>query len=250
MAGLQAHHADAPGPGARGARARRDLPPERSRRDAAQARRGGAEGAQGTARTARRRSTPPTTASTTATSRTSWCARVREQGGLFTVGGSRQLEGEDRGAGAHQLQGRRGLQARQLGAGTGDAAGAEHPRELRPQVDGLQQRPLHPHPLPGDEPRLRRPRLLLRRPGVPARDADQGAAVEGLRARARPAHQPRPQRPGRASGRPVPVPERHATRTPRSSRSGTRKAAAQTPHHHGRVRPHVPSGDHQRRGGR
>ena len=47
-------------------------------------------------------------------------------------------------------------------------AGAEHPRELRPQGDGLQQRALHPHAVSGDEPRLCRPRLLLRRSRLPA----------------------------------------------------------------------------------
>ena len=49
------------------------------------------------------------------------------------------------------------------------------------QGDGLQQRALHPRPLPGDEPGVRRPRLLLRRPGLPARRADARAAVEGVR---------------------------------------------------------------------
>ena len=36
---------------------------------------------------------------------------------------------------------------------------------------GYNSAALHPHPLPGDEPRLRRPRLLLRRPRLPARGA-------------------------------------------------------------------------------
>ena len=85
----------------------------------------------------------------------------------------------------HELSRHRRLQARPLDPGPGDAAGAQHPRELRPQGDGLQQRALHPHRVPGDEPRLRRSRLLLRRSVLPARGADPGPALEGLREGAR-----------------------------------------------------------------
>ena len=53
------------------------------------------------------------------------------------------------------------------------------------KAHGLQQRALHPHALPGDEPRLRRPRLLLRRSVLPAGRAAPRAAVEGLREAAR-----------------------------------------------------------------
>ena len=76
---------------------------------------------------------------------------------------SRNWKVQHRGAGQDELQGHRRLQAHRLDAGPGDAAGAEHPRERRPEGDGLQQRALHPHALPGDEPGVRRPRLLLRR---------------------------------------------------------------------------------------
>ena len=53
------------------------------------------------------------------------------------------------------------------------------------KAHGLQQRALHPHALPGHEPRVRRPRLLLRRPRLPAGRAGEGPAVEGVRAGAR-----------------------------------------------------------------
>ena len=49
------------------------------------------------------------------------------------------------------------------------------------QGDGLQQRALHPHALPGDEPRLRRSRLLLRRSRTSRRKSRSGPALEGLR---------------------------------------------------------------------
>ena len=105
--------------------------------------------------------------------------------------GSRELARLSRRAGEHQLQGHRGLQAHALGAGPGDAADPEHPRELRPEVDGLQQRALHPHAVPGDESRVRGSRLLLRRFALSAGRADPRPALEGLRARAREADQRR-----------------------------------------------------------
>ena len=40
---------------------------------------------------------------------------------------------------------------------------------------------LHPHALPGDEPGLRRPRLLLRRPGLPAGRAGARTPLQSLR---------------------------------------------------------------------
>ena len=53
-------------------------------------------------------------------------------------GGSGELAGEDRRAALDELQGHRGLQARAVAAGAGDAAGAQHPRERRREGDGLQ----------------------------------------------------------------------------------------------------------------
>src|SRR5207237_10815956 len=49
----------------------------------------------------------------------------------------------------------RRLQAATLVARSRDARGAEYPRDLRSQGDGLQQRALHPHGVQGDEPRVR-----------------------------------------------------------------------------------------------
>ncbi len=74
---------------------------------------------------------------------------------------------------------------------------------------GLQLRALHPHALPGDEPRLRRPRLLLRRPLLPARGAGEGAAVEGVREVPLRDHRLGSQRPEREARRPVCLPGRH-----------------------------------------
>ncbi len=45
---------------------------------------------------------------------------------------------------------------------------------------GYNSATLRPYALPGDEPRLRRSRLLLRRPVLPARGAHAGTAVEGI----------------------------------------------------------------------
>ena len=118
-------------------------------------------------------------------------------------------------------------------AGPGDAAGAQHPRELRPEGDGLQQHALHPHGVPGDEPRLRRPRLLLRRRLPAAGGAGPRAALEGLRARPREAHRSGAQRsrrprpairiPFQGAKQPVPRPARsagtsRATKGPRQRR--------------------------------
>ena len=116
---------------------------------------------------------------------------AREQGGLITKNDLDRLAREARRARAHELSRDRRLQARPLGAGTGDAPVAQHPRELRPEVDGIQQRQLHPYRLPGNEPRLRRSRFLLRRSLLPAGRADQGPAVEGLREVARCAREAR-----------------------------------------------------------
>src|SRR5947208_533974 len=135
-----------------------------------------------------------------------------------------------------------------LGAGHGDAAGAQHPRGLRSQVHGLRQRPLHPHPLPGDEPRLRRPRFLLRRPELLAGAADRGPAVEGLRARAREAHPPGPQRPGHPARGPLSVPGRKEP-VPQVSGSLALEDAGAASHRARRARSHVPSGHDQRGGG-
>ena len=81
---------------------------------------------------------------------------------------------------------------------------------------GYNSAALHPHRLPGDEPRVRRPRLLLRRPLLAARGAGRRPALEGLR---------------EASARDDPIAERNdptsapATRT-RSRAEATRSRPA------------------------
>ena len=87
-----------------------------------------------------------------------------------------------------------------LGSGAGDVAGAEHPREPRSAVDGLQLVALHARHLPGDEPGVCRSRLLLRRSVLPAGRAHRRAALEGLREAAHGAHWLGEQRRRRATG--------------------------------------------------
>ena len=131
---------------------------------------------------------------------------VQEEGGLITIGRSGALEGSDRGAREDGLQGHRGLQADLVGAGPRAAAGAEHPGDAGLEGHGLQQREVHPHALPGDEPGVRGPGLLLRRPVLPAGRAPQGPALQGVREVAREAHQLGEERPEREAGRSLPVP--------------------------------------------
>ena len=70
------------------------------------------------------------------------------------------------------------------------AADAQHPRGLRPEVDGLRQ-PRLPAPVRrGQEAGLRRPRALLRRPRVREAPARR-AALEGVRGQAPQADRPR-----------------------------------------------------------
>ncbi len=133
---------------------------------------------------------------------------VKEQGGLITLADLDRWRPLDRGAAHHELPRRGRVQARHLDAGPGAAAVAQPARELRPQVDGLQQRELRAHRVPGDEPRLRGPRLLLRRPVLPACRAARGPAVEGVRQGAR-RHDPHgSQRRRCGPGRPLPLPGR------------------------------------------
>ena len=166
VAGVAPH--PAPAPRRPAARRRRDLPPAGPRRDAAQARRGREAGARRRARTATTRSSRPTTASTRATSRRSSCAARRRSAASTRPRTSRSWKVQIEEPVKIDVQGHRRLQARLLDAGPRDAPGAEHPRGRGPEGDGLQQRALHPRDLPGDEPGVRRPRLLLRRPVLPA----------------------------------------------------------------------------------
>ena len=181
---------------------------------------------------------------------------TQEQGGLITLRGPGALEGRSIEEPVHdELQGHRRLQARPVDAGPGDAPGAEHPGERRPQGDGLQQRALHPHALPGDEPGLRRPRLLLRRPVLPARGAGAGAALEGVReAAARADRAGSGTIPTCGPGDPYPVPGRHATRSATLLEKWRTDRRAPKPQdaagRSGRTTRTVPRGHHVDRGGR
>src|SRR6185295_5922920 len=70
---------------------------------------------------------------------------------------------------------------------------------------GLQQLALHPHPLSDDEPRLCRPRLLLRRSRLPAGGAASRTAREGLCRGPPEADQLAAQRSGGETRRPLPL---------------------------------------------
>ncbi len=76
----------------------------------------------------------------------------------------------------------------------------------RSQRDGLQQRPIYPHRLPGDESCLRRPGLLLRRPVCAAKRTHCGSAFQGVRETAPGADEHRTKRPRCPSGRPLSLP--------------------------------------------
>src|SRR5205823_3189420 len=78
--------------------------------------------------------------------------------------------------------------------------------------------------------------------------ADRGPAVEGLRARAREAHPPGPQRPGHPARGSVSVPGRKEP-VPEVSGSLALEDAGAASHRARRIRSHVPLRDDQRRGG-
>ena len=161
------------------------------------------------ARTARKRSTPPTTASTAATSRRSSSAAHASSAGCTRSRTSTSWKVHVEEPVVTDYKGVAGLQAERLDPGPGAAADAEHPRERRRQVDGLQQREVHPRALPGDEPRVRRPRLLLRRHLRRAGGAREGPPLEGLRQGPREADRLGEERRQRQARRSLPVPGRH-----------------------------------------
>ena len=82
--------------------------------------------------------------------------------------------------------------------------------------------------VPGDEPGVRGPRLLLRRFALPAGGADPRPAVEGLCARAREAGSRRRQRSRRAAGRSVSVPGRQQSVQGVARHNGTRSNSGPT----------------------
>ena len=127
---------------------------------------------------------PPTTASTRATSREEFVRGSREQGGLHHPRGPGQL------AGARSRS--RSRPPTRGSTSTSSPSGRRGRRCSRRSTSwstwtckamGYNSAALHPHALPGDEPRLRRPRLLLRRSLLPARGADPRAALQGVRRR-------------------------------------------------------------------
>ena len=217
----------APGREARGAGGGRGLPPGRSCGHAAQARAGRAAGParqeepqgrdHGRLRPLLQRR-----------HRGRAGARHARAGRADHQGRPGELEGAPRGAGQHDIQGDRRLQAQRLDAGAGHAAGAQHPGERRSQGHGLQLRALRPHRLPGDEPGLRRPRLLLRRHLLSARGAGEGTAQQGVREAAAGPDERGGQRSGRAPGRSLSLPGRREPLPRRAGRlADDRRAQAQ-----------------------
>ena len=228
VAVLEAGHAAAPRRGARGAARGRDLPAAGPRRDAAQARRGRAAGAR-RRQVAQGRDPGRLRALLHGRHRAGIRARRAGAGRAHHARRPRELAAAARGAAAHELSRRRGLQARHLDPGPGAAADAQHPRELRPARAGLQQRELHPHAVPGDEPRVRRPRLLLRRPVLPAGRAAARPAVEGIREGAR-GDDPAATATTRTRAPAIRIRSRAArTRTPASSSRSARASAGAAP---------------------
>ena len=151
--------------------------------------------------------------------------RLEGAGRARDDGGPREVAAAVRGARHDDVQGHRRLQARRLDAGPRDARGAQPARADGPEGHGLQQRALHPRALPGHEPRVRRPRLLLRRSGPSAGRAAAGAPVQGLRGGAPQGDRLDEERREREAGRPVPVPEREES-VPRPARAVEERRAA------------------------
>ena len=95
--------------------------------------------------------------------------------------GSRRLRAVRGRAGSRQLPRHRGLRVPAELAGLRDARGAQHPRGLRPQGDGTQQRAVPARGHRSAEAVVRRPQRLRRRSEVRPEHPDGGAAVEGVR---------------------------------------------------------------------
>ena len=70
---------------------------------------------------------------------------LREKWRPLSLRGFRRLHGQGRDAGFDELSWLRGLQEHLLVSGSRRALHAEHPRRLRPQDDGAQQRRVHPY---------------------------------------------------------------------------------------------------------
>ena len=134
---------------------------------------------------ARKRCRPPTTASTAATSPRNSCAARARKARLITAGdlANWRVKLEE-----PRHTSYRGIDVYKLDRWTQGPAMLQALNILENfdlKSMGYNSAQLHPHGLPGDEPRLRRPRLLLRRSVLPARGTDRGPALEGLREAAR-----------------------------------------------------------------
>ena len=238
------------GHGARGARARGDLPPAGSRRDAAQAGGGGSARRSRPARTARPRSTPPTTASTRATSRRTSCARVRELGGLFTLEDlanwkvkiEEPVHTSYKGIEVYKLttwvQGPVMLQTLNILENFDlKSMGYDSARYIHTLYQAMNLAYADRDFYYGD-------------PAFAPVAADPGTALQGLRARrARSSCAPTTTIPTCAPGIPYPFQGGKNPSPSTTSRSGTAACRRSTPITHGRVRPHLPLRDHQRGGG-
>jgi hypothetical protein len=134
---------------------------------------------------------------------------VREDGGLFTMEDLANWKVKIEEPLSTNYKGITNLQAAAVAARAGALTGAQHSRERRREGDGLQLAQVHPHSLSNAEPGVRRPRFLLRRPGVPARVADERTLEQGVREAAICLDRLGEERPERKAGRPLQVPGRH-----------------------------------------
>ncbi len=147
------------------------------------------------------------------------------QGGLLTYDDLAAFQRASRGAGAGALSRVRGLHVRSLVSGTGAGAGADAARGLRPcrarpQLAGLRA-PRHR----GAQARLRRPRALLRRPGIRRRAHARPAL--GILCRGAPAaHRSRPRARRDAAGRRPAA--RHGSAAPWSHLTPAQPAGVET----------------------
>ena len=151
-------------------------------------------------------------------------------------GRPRQLEGADRGAGQHELQRHRGLQAHALDAGPADAAGAQHPRGLRSRRRwATTARATSTRCYQAMSLAFADRDFYYGDPDFPPARADPGTALQGIRARAREAHRSEAQRPEGHARRPVSLPA-HEESVPRPAAALARAAqqgAAQRRDAHG-----------------
>ena len=245
---------DASGRGARGAAAGRDLPPAGSARDAARSSSRPSRRAHAAGKSRKEAILAAYDRFYKGDIAAGVRARLARAGRPRHDGGPREVEG--RASRSRSTTTYKGIDVYKLDVWTQGPAmlrGAEPARADGPEGDGLQQRALHPRALPGDEPGVRRPRLLLRRPRLPAGGAAARAAVQGVRggARARGSTGPRTTRTRSPATRTRSRAEKNpylgaARRSGRATRPSRRRAAARRDFDGGLPRRH----DVDRGGGR